>query len=521
MKTIHFNLLIVVFIIIGKQYKAQAPPIQWQKCYGGTGGEYAYSIKQTNDSGYIVIGQANSINGVVTGMKGMGDIWLTKLDKSGSLQWQKCYGGTQEDIGVCVLQTQDGGYLLEGYSKSNNGDILGNKGGWDGILIKTDNVGNIVWQKCFGGTLDEYFSSIVSTTDGGYLLFGYTFSNNGDVSGNKGSSDLWVIKINLFGSIIWQRCYGGTSNDGVGLSVNSIMKYEKDFVLVGNSSSSDGDLNNNKGITDLWVVRIDSVGNLKWQSNFGGTNSDFGRGVVLDKDSNIVILGETRSNDVDVTFTYGLREGWLLKLSNSGGLLSQKNFGGSGDDIPYDLIRTNDKGFGFIGASGSIGNDATGNHGLYDVWFVKLDSNLNKQWHHCYGGSGTEQAYSLIETKDGGYAFCGYATTNNGDVSGCNSGPGDFWVVKLGSMSGLEEKEIIRDVLIYPNPSNGALTVKINVASFYGEVEIYDSLGQLVSVNKIEDAETRINVHSLSKGIYFYVLKSHLGGIVNGKLILD
>jgi len=494
--------------LICTSFFAQSPPIEWAKCYGGTSGENAYSVIQTKDTGYIVVGQASSNNGTVIGQKGMGDIWLTKLNIYGSLQWQKCYGGTLEEFGSKVLQLTDGGYIMVGCTKSNNIDISGNHGSWDGVVVRTDINGNLLWQKCYGGTLNDYLYSIAITPDGGYLLYGYTFSNDGDVIGNHGGSDLWIIKVNSLGLIQWQKCYGGPGGEGTNLG-SPLVNHNSGYVMVGNSSSSTGDLTNNKGITDVWVVNIDTIGNIIWQNNFGGTGTDFGRAVQFDKDSNIIVLADINSIDIDVTNNYGQQDAWLLKISKSGNLIGQKNYGGAGYDGAYTLINSQNDGFIFVGVSDSYNFDALGNHGGRDVWIVKLDSNLNKQWHHCYGGIGTEQAYSIINTKDNGYAFCGYATTNDGDVSGCTtSGPGDLWVVKLVGSVGIEELINKNKVICFPNPTNNYLSIKLE-NSEVRNYEIFDVSGRIISKGILTN-ET-ISVENFHSGIYLINFETESG----------
>ncbi|MCD6097265.1 T9SS type A sorting domain-containing protein [bacterium] len=183
----------VLFLFAGAVF-AQ-PTIQWQKCLGGSGYDYAYSIQQTDDGGFIVAGYSNSNDGDVSGNHGERDYWVVKLNSAGDLVWQKSLGGSSWDEAWSIQQTSDGGFIVAGYSESNDGDVSGHHGGYDYWVVKLDSAGDIVWQKCLGGSYWDYAYSIQQTFDGGYIVAGESRSNNGDVSGNHGWGDYWVVKL--------------------------------------------------------------------------------------------------------------------------------------------------------------------------------------------------------------------------------------------------------------------------------------------------------------------------------------
>jgi hypothetical protein len=178
-----------------------APVIEWQKCLGGSDIDQALSVQQTSDGGYIVGGRSNSIDGDVTGNHGDYDAWIVKLDTIGNMEWQKSLGGSDNDGASSIQQTFDGGYIVAGYSVSNDGDVTGNHGEGDCWIVKLDKRGNIEWQKFLGGSSSDNANSINQTSDGDYIVAGDSFSNNGDVTGNhdvarnQGYPDLWVIKL--------------------------------------------------------------------------------------------------------------------------------------------------------------------------------------------------------------------------------------------------------------------------------------------------------------------------------------
>jgi len=169
--------------------------LQWQKCLGGSGSDFGFSGLQTTDGGYIIVSYTNSNDGDVSGWHGDLDYWVAKLDISGNIQWQKCYGGSSLEIPNEIQQTADGGYIIAGESYSTDGDVKGLKGKNDYWLVKISNAGTLEWQKCLGGTSYEESHSVKQTSDGGYILAGVSTSVDGDLTGNKGSNDFWVIKL--------------------------------------------------------------------------------------------------------------------------------------------------------------------------------------------------------------------------------------------------------------------------------------------------------------------------------------
>lgn len=202
------NYISLIFVLFYSVLQSQAPNIEWQKTFGGTGNEEAFEIKKTNDNGFIAVGTTTSNDGNVSGNHGMTDAWVTKFDNSGNLQWQKTLGGSNIDGMRSVQQTTDGGYIAAGYTNSADGDITANQGLNDLWVVKLDNSGNIQWQKTFGGTKDDTGNNIQQTNDGGYIVIGNAESTDGDITENQGQSDLWFIKLDATGNMQWQKTYG-------------------------------------------------------------------------------------------------------------------------------------------------------------------------------------------------------------------------------------------------------------------------------------------------------------------------
>ena len=188
-----------VFLCTVHCLHAQKPVVMWQKCLGGNNGDYGYSIEPTTDGGYIAAGNTEGTdNGDIMGYHGnlsiVGDIWVVKTDNTGNIQWQKCLGGNFFETGAFIHQTADGGYILAGTSVSADCSFIGNHGGADYLVVKLNSKGDVVWQKLYGGSMNEYAWSLSIAPDGGYIVAGETESSNGDVTVNHGIRDYWVIK---------------------------------------------------------------------------------------------------------------------------------------------------------------------------------------------------------------------------------------------------------------------------------------------------------------------------------------
>ncbi|HYK46052.1 MAG TPA: T9SS type A sorting domain-containing protein, partial [Parafilimonas sp.] len=225
----------------------------WQKSLGGSLSDEAFSIDQTTDGGYIVAGISESNDSDVSGNHGLDDYWLVKLKKNGVIQWQKSLGGSTYDDPTSIQQTSDSGYIVAGHTDSNDGDVSGNHGIGDYWIVKLDKYGGILWQKCLGGGGLDGANAIQQTADGGYVVAGYSGSNNNQVSGNNGGFDYWVVKLKKNGFIQWQESLGGSALD-VATSVQQTT--DSGYIVAGYSTSRDSDVSGNKGSFDFWVVKL-------------------------------------------------------------------------------------------------------------------------------------------------------------------------------------------------------------------------------------------------------------------------
>jgi len=400
--------LALLFILLTATVQAQE--IEWQNTIGGNYTDQLYSIQQTTDGGYILGGWSESyISGDKTENSfGGSDYWVVKLDSIGNIQWQNTIGGNSGDGLYSVQQTTDGGYILGGVSTSNiSGDKTENSQGYiDYWVVKLDASGNIQWQNTIGGNSDDYLTSIQQTTDGGYILGGWSNSNiSGDKTENsQGYFDYWVFKLDPSGNIQWQNTIGGSINDQL-YSIQQTI--DGGYILGGWSNSNiSGDKTENSQGTDYWVVKLDASGNIQWQNTIGGSFLDYLNCMQQTSDGGFILAGSSQSGiSGDKTEdSQGGSDYWVVKLDAFGNIQWQNSIGGNSDDYLTSIQQTIDGGYILGGYSNSgISGDKTENYqGDYDYWVVKLDATGNIQWQNTIGGNSWDELISIQQTIDGG-----------------------------------------------------------------------------------------------------------------------
>jgi len=492
---------------------AAQPSIEWQITLGGTTYEQAFSIVQTRDNGYITTGYTASVNGDVVGNHGGTDFWVIKLDSSGIVQWKKAYGGSDNDWPYSIIQTDDGGYVAVGFTESNDGDVSGNHGDKDMWVIKLDSYGTLQWQKTLGGSDWEEAWDVQQTMDGGYIIAGRTTSNDGDVTGVHGGFDYWVVKLSNIGTLEWQKALGGTSED-LGYSIQQTN--EGGYIVVGESSSQDGDVKNNHGGTDYWVVKLNFEGKIEWQNALGGVNTDRGNDIKQTRDGGYIVFGFTGSIEGDVTANHGSFDCWAVKLSATGAIEWQKALGGSDLDFGQSIQQTLDNGYIAVGSSISVDGDLNSNYGYFDVWVVKLTELGAVQWQRNLGGTQAERGFCIQQTNDTGYIIAGESWSNDGDVSGV-LGKTDAWIVKLSPESTPTSAPQSQPLTISPNPATQSITLNIPTETSMLMVRITDLLGRELKQQSVLN-NGNLDISTLSNGLYLVTATARSGQVYIGKL---
>jgi len=409
--------------------------VTFVKTLGGSKNDSAQSVIATMDGGYAILGFTQSMDGDITDKQNESfDYWVLKFNAADELEWQKTYGGSEDERGRDIIQTLDGGYAIIGFSFSNDGDVTDNSGLQDYWLAKLDANGNITWQKSFGYQGADSGISVIQTNDQGYLVSGILDVTASGGLGNSSRSenrhaggDYWVLKLNSTGDIEWSKYFGGNATD---TPEGIVQTDDNGFIIAGGSDSEDTDISNNNGSYDFWVVRISASGNLVWEKSFGGDQIDEARAIVKSGDGNYIIAGDTRSNDNDISNNNGAADLWLIKISPNGDLLWEKTIGGTSFDVARAIVKSQDNGFLLAGSSRSDDIDVSENNGQNDAWVLKVDANGNLQWETTIGGSDIDFAYSLTELNDNSIIAVGDSTSSDGDIPQ-NKGFTDLLIVKI------------------------------------------------------------------------------------------
>ena len=476
---------------------AQTPVIEWQKSYGTSGFDHECHITAANDGGYLITGTTNSPDNGTSE-----DVLVIKINSTGTVQWQKTLGGGNADTAYSSAALADGGYIIAGATGSTDGDVtVDNHGMNDLWIVKLDNNGSIVWQKSYGGSNIEftYGDSVKATPDGGIIVAAITQSNDGDVTNHHGNQDFWVLKLDSNGEMEWQEALGGSAVD---FAVSIATTPDGGYIAAGHTFSSDGDVTLNHGSIDAWVVKLDADGDVIWQRAYGGTGDDRAYAVNPAPSGGYYITGNSSENngEGDVTNNHGWADVWVLKVEENGDIIWQKSLGGSLTDIGFSGAVTPHNTYVIAGMSTSSNGDVTFNHGGEDYWVAELDEDGELLWQKSLGGSSNDWAYSILPTTDG-YIIAGETTSADGDVSEF-FGLYDFWVVKLTTdeIAGLNNTKQ-NTALIYPNPAKDIL----NFQQQYKNVTVYSTDGKMVLQT---NDKTRLDVSTLQAGVYILKLES-------------
>jgi len=406
---------------------------EWVKTFGGSKNEQAKSIVKTQDGGYAVLGFTQSNDGDVSDKIGVSfDYWLMKFGANDELQWNKTYGGTLDDKGAKLIQTQDGGYAIVGYSQSNDEDATQNAGSHDFWVVKLNNSGTVLWEKSLGYVGLDKALSIIQTSDNGYLVTGIIDVTASGGAGNSKSvmhagGDFWAVKLNANGDTLWTKYFGGGLSE---IPNDLIETQDNGFILVGTSDSADVDISNNKGGYDFWLVKIDANGVLVWEKSFGGSEIDEAYGITATEDGNYVVVGDTRSTDVDVSQNSGSADLWLIKITPNGELIWEKTFGGISFDAGRSIAKTEDNGFLISGSSRSVEGNLTVNNGQNDAWVMKVNNSGALEWQKTVGGSQIDFAYGAVELNDKKVILVGESSSNDFDILE-NKGFTDLLIAKI------------------------------------------------------------------------------------------
>ena len=357
--------------------------------------------------------------------------------------WLRTFGGTNRDYGQSLSATPDGGYVLTGTTASDDGDFEGSsRGASDVFVMKLDSRGDLAWKKTFGGSGEEAGQSITTTPDGGYVLTGTTASDDGDFEGMKrGVYDIFVVKLDSGGDVQWKKTFGGSDAD-LGLSISSAP--DGGYVLTGSSK-----VGVYPAEFDIFIIKLDSGGDVQWKKTFGGSHDDISNSITVSLDGGCVIIGETNSRDGDF------------------------------ESVNRVWLRT-------------------------DIFIIKLNAQGHLQWKRTFGGSEGDNGNCIATAPDGGYVLTGESRSKDGEFVGMNKGGFDIFVLKLDANGNLNIPTSVNDqtdnsspLTVSPNPFSSVSNVSYSLDQpSHVRIEVVNSIGEVTAV--LSDRQAEIGAHEVS-----------------------
>lgn len=467
----------LALLTISQITNAAAPDTLWTKAYGGTNDDVGYSVAETLDSGFIVVGTTYTFGA------GNGDVYVIRTNSSGDTLWTKTFGGTLSDMGYSVSKTLDKGFIIAG-------TIASPTSGCDVYLVRIDSTGDTVWTRAFGGINSDYGAYASGTSDSGFVATGKTFSFG------AGSCDAYLVKTNSSGDTSWTRTFGGTAWDE-GSYVSETP--DSGFIIVGKTESSGA------GMGDVYLAKTNSHGDSLWAKTFGGTGEDYGTSLSETPDSGFIVTGCTQS------FGAGNADVYLIRTKPSGDTLWTKTFGGTHYDAGYSISKTSDSGF-IIG-----GTTASSGAGSWDFYLIKINPSGSAVWTKTVGGTNTDEGCSALETQDKGIVITG--TTNSFGIG--TTAYSNVYLVKIKPEVGIEESTNPQSPT--PNPqlqisrnpfrSNTIISYSLPFTIDCLRLTICDVSGRTVKtlINELKPAGAytlNFDAKDLPSGIYFAELKA-------------
>jgi hypothetical protein len=452
------NKIRLTFVILNVLYAnlsfPQTPIIISQNTIGGGISDYCQVLIPCNENGFLICGNSISESGfdkTQDAYEESEDFWIVRVDSNLNILWDKTLGGNQDDNLTCGLKIPSG-FIIGGYSNSViSGDKTENPVGdpysSDYWIMQINEFGEIVWQNTIGGASGEGLKDIYPAPDGGYILVGHSSSpSSGDkiepILGEPYTADFWIVKIDSIGNLLWQNTIGGDYND---IPKRAILTNDNSIIIAGmsNSTVSVDKTDAHYGpliYYDLWLVKLDSLGNVEWAKTIGTIEDDRLDDMKLTCDGGFILLSTTASGiSYDkTTMNYGSSDYWVLKYDNEANLMWQNSYGGSGADIAHSISQNTDGTYLIGGSSysGVSGIKSDSSRGYTDYWIIKIDQLGNFIWDKTIGGITSDEIVSVQVYVDDIIAV----GSSNSNISGEkteNSKGGDvftymdYWVLSL------------------------------------------------------------------------------------------
>ncbi|WP_128547749.1 hypothetical protein [Larkinella soli] len=402
---------------------AQSLPSYRQTFAGGSRYDEIQAVASLASGGFIAAGGTYSADEWLPDHHGMADVWVSRYDGTGKVLWQKTFGGSDEDRARAVAVTEDGDFLIAGFTRSTDGQVTHCHGRADYWVIRLDGRGELLWQKTFGGSEDDFASSVASTPDGGVLVGGFTNSQDGMVKDFYGQTDGWILKLDGSGNLVRQLTVGGKGSE----TLNALTVFPDGSSLLAGSAESKND---STGNLDFWVVRLDPEGRLLRQKNLGGNGDDVVTAVAKAADGSVALAGYTASTNGPFARNHGSRDFWVLNLGPEDQVRWQQLLGGRQDDLATAVVSAPGEGFLVSGYTYSIGGQVLNRQGRADSWLVHLDASGKLVSCLTLGGVMEDRTNGMALAADGTLLLAG-VTESVSPQTDARLGRGDGLILQL------------------------------------------------------------------------------------------
>lgn len=406
--------------------------IEWNQTFGGELRDQGGYIIETDKGNYLVVGSITCKDGQPANGKGNMDFWVLKLNKEGELLSDIKYGGTNNDGGKMVLPSKNG-YLFLGSSKSSDMDLNTNKGDADIWVFETDLKGDLLWSQTYGGNSSDYGAHIGYLPDSSLIVLGATNSEDGDVNNIKGWTDYWLLKLGNQGNLIWEKTYG---NEHFNRGSDMHILPNGDFIMIGFSEPDNHNPHPNKNFDryysneNIEIVKMTENAEKIWTQNYGGSSTENTHQILAMPNGDFMVLGSSSSYNGDKSKPKGNFDIWILKINASGELLWERSYGGSKMELARSGVLTNDNSIIIVGSAESNDKDVSINKGNFDLWMIKIDQHGDIVWEKTIGGSKRDIGLHITSLSDGSYLVVGESGSDDGDLPS-NKGDWDLWVFKF------------------------------------------------------------------------------------------
>lgn len=421
---------------------ARAQEVLWQSCVGGSSVDNANAFEIASDGSYVVVGATQSYD--VRGLDKKSpnkDVYVVKMNARGEVVWQKNYGGGLSDEAFAIDKTREGGFIVVGGTDSKEFS----KGEKDFYVLRLDALGNKVWEKSFGGPNNDVARAAIALREGGYIIAGETGSPSGDVDDYKGGLDFWVVRLDEDGKLVWQKTFGGLLNDQ---AYSLVQTRDKRYMVAGPTNSSDGDIDKARGETDALLVKFDENGSKIWSKTYGGNGNDAPFHLARNMSNGMIaMVGTTASTEGDLTGKYGNNDVFFMLLDSDGRVQGKHVYGGTGEDGANSvhpttyLVESEAQGapmfqtnYLIAGTSNSRNGNlmAVPGKGGVDAWVFMVDKDGAVRWQQTVGGKKTDVFVSAKEIPGKDFVAIGFTGSSDGDLAQVDrKGSNDMWVCKI------------------------------------------------------------------------------------------